>query len=225
MRRKLLAEFLGTALLLAIVVGSGIMAQRLAPQQPALCLLANSIATAAGLFVLIAALAPVSGAHFNPCVTLVARVQRRLTSRAAAGYLTAQLIGAVSGVILAHAMFALPSLQLGVQARATPGELLGECVATAGLLFIIGSPRAASPCSAAARVSLWILAAYWFTSSTSFANPAVTLARGLTATFAGIAPDSVLPFIAAQFLGAGVGACLAAGLRPAPLPQAQNPPA
>jgi glycerol uptake facilitator-like aquaporin len=202
MIRRVAAEGLGTALLLAIVVGSGIMGERLAAGNAAIALLANSIATGAGLFVLIAVFAPVSGAHFNPAVTLALAIERAFPARDVAAYLTAQVGGACLGTFLAHAMFGLPVLQVGVRERTTAGEWLGEAVATFGLLLIIRLLSRASRQEIASAVALWITAAYWFTSSTSFANPAVTIARSLTDTFAGIAPANMPAFIAAQFAGA-----------------------
>ena len=202
MIRRLTAEALGTALLLAIVVGSGIMGERLAGGNTAVALLANTIATGAGLFVLICAFAPVSGAHFNPAVTLAAVLDRALPWNEAVAYVAVQVTAACAGVIAAHAMFGMSLLQTSAHARPTAGELLGEVIATFGLLLTIRlSARAPLP-QVAAAVALWITAAYWFTSSTSFANPAVTFARSLTDTYAGIAPNDVLPFIAAQLVGA-----------------------
>ena len=203
MNRRVAAEGLGTALLLATVVGSGIMGERLADGNAAVALLANTIATGAGLFTLITIFAPISGGHFNPAVTLAAVVEQTVTAKDAIAYIAAQFVGAVVGVLVAHAMFALPLLQTSAHARGTLGEYLGEVVATFGLLLAIRlSARSPLP-QIAATVALWITAAYWFTSSTSFANPAVTLARSLTDTFTGIAPNHVLGFIAAQLLGAG----------------------
>jgi glycerol uptake facilitator-like aquaporin len=202
--RAVAVEYLGTALLLAIVIGSGIMAERLAGGNAAVALLANSIATGAGLFVLICIFAPISGAHFNPAVTLSALLDRAISCRQAAGYLAAQLAGACSGALIAHAMFGMALLQASRHERETFGECVGEVVATFGLLLTIRlSARAPLP-QIAAAVALWIVAAYWFTSSTSFANPAVTIARSLTDTFAGIAPGSVAAFIAAQLIGVGL---------------------
>lgn len=201
MTRRLFSEALGTALLLAIVVGSGIMAEKLAAGNAAVALLANAVATGAGLFVLITIFAPISGAHFNPAVTLAAAIQRTIKATEAAAYALVQTIGAVCGVIAAHAMFGLPLIQTSAHERGTFGEGLGEVIATFGLVLTIGlSARAPLP-QIAAAVALWITAAYWFTSSTSFANPAVTFARSLTNTFAGIAPNHVLAFIVAQSVG------------------------
>ncbi len=197
--RRLAAEAGGTALLLATVVGSGIMAERLAGGNAAFALLGNTIATGAILFVLITVLAPVSGAHLNPAVTLSALLQRTIAWRPALLYLLAQCAGAVAGVMLAHLMFEKAPLEIGVKARAAPALWLAEAVATAGLVgTIIGAARFRLDAVAAA-VGLYITAAYWFTSSTSFANPAVTLARGLTDSFAGIALGHVPAFVLVQF--------------------------
>ena len=208
--RPVVAEALGTALLLAIVVGSGIMGQRLAAGNDAVALLANTIATGAGLFTLITIFAPVSGAHFNPVVSLAAVISGDLSVKHAAAYIAAQFVGAVSGVLAAHGMFGLPLLQLSERTRGSFGEGLGEVVATFGLLLTIRLSAKAPVAQIAAAVALWITAAYWFTSSTSFANPAVTFARSLTDTFAGIAPNHVPAFIAAQVLGA-IAAVLVGG--------------
>jgi len=199
--RRAAAEAAGTALLLAIVVGSGIMGERLANGNLAIALLANSLATGAGLYVLIVILGPISGAHFNPVVSSVSAWEGQLPARVCAVYVLAQLAGAFSGVVAAHAMFGLPLLQVSVHLRPTPGEALGEAIATFGLVLVIllGSRfrREAIPVAVAA----FITSAYWFTSSTSFANPAVTLARSVTDTFAGISPQSVPVFIGGQVLG------------------------
>jgi glycerol uptake facilitator-like aquaporin len=195
--RRLAAETLGSALLLATVVGSGIMAERLAGGNDALALLANAIATGCMLFVLIAALGPISGAHFNPAVTLSLALRREVTLTDAALYLPAQIAGAILGVILAHAMFDLSLLQESTTARTGSDQWIAEAVATFGLLFTIYGTRH-TPALVAPAVALFITAAYWFTASTSFANPAVTLARALTDTFAGIAPQDAPAFIAVQ---------------------------
>ena len=202
--RRAAAEALGTALLLAIVVGSGIMGEKLAAGNDAVALLANTLATGAGLFTLITIFGPISGAHFNPAVTLAAAVERTLPFREAAAYVAAQFSGAVAGVLAAHAMFGLALVQSSGHARGTIGEGLGEVIATFGLLLTIRLSSQAPLPHVAAAVSLWITAAYWFTSSTSFANPAVTFARSLTDSFAGIAPNHVAAFIASQLLGAGL---------------------
>jgi glycerol uptake facilitator-like aquaporin len=200
--RRLAAETLGTALLLAAVVGSGIMAERLAGGNVAVALLGNTLATGAALVVLITMFGPVSGAHFNPAVTLVLWLKRRMGAKAALAYLAAQLIGAVLGVWLAHAMFGEAIIQVSAKLRSAPGQALSEFVATFGLIgAILGAVRY-RPEAVAMTVGLYIAAAYWFTASTSFANPAVTLARSLSNSFAGIAPASVPAFLAAQLLGA-----------------------
>lgn len=214
--RRLLAEFLGTALLLAVVAGSGIMGEQLATvgsANPAaitgLALLANSLATGAGLFVLIMLFGPVSGAHFNPVVSLVAMLQRQLSPRAFAGYVSAQILGGVSGILATHAMFNLALWQASAKVRSGGHLWWAELVATFGLVLTIQglSRRQAALPAIAASVALYIVAAYWFTASTSFANPAVTLARSLTDTFTGIRLQDVMGFILAQ----GVGALLALG--------------
>ena len=201
MIRRVAAEALGTALLLAIVVGSGIMGEKLADGNAAVALLANTLATGAGLFVLIIIFAPISGAHFNPAVTLAAAVQRTISVKDALAYGVAQVVGAICGVLSAHAMFGLALVQTSAHERGTFGEGLGEVIATFGLVLTIGLSARAPLAQIAAAVALWITAAYWFTSSTSFANPAVTFARSLTDTFAGIAPNHVPSFVAAQLIG------------------------
>lgn len=200
--RRLAAEALGTAFLLAIVVGSGIMGARLAGGNLALALLANTLATGAGLVVLITIFGPVSGAHFNPAVSLVFALRRELPGRLAAAYVAAQVIGGVLGVLAAHAMFAEPILQVSTRLRDGPGQAFSEAVATFGLIATILGTLRFRPTATPAAVGLYITAAYWFTASTSFANPAVTLARSLSDTFAGIAPSSAPAFIAAQVAGA-----------------------
>jgi glycerol uptake facilitator-like aquaporin len=199
--RRLLAEFIGSAALLATVVGSGVMGQQLAQGNDALALLANAAATAGMLYVLIATLGPVSGAHFNPVVSLWARSRGELDGRAALLYPLAQVAGAVLGVLLAHAMFDLTLLQPGDRMRTGAGQWLSETVATCGLLLTIGLGLRHRPPAVPALVAAYIFAAYWFTASTSFANPAVTLARALTRTFAGIRPQDVGGFLLAQVLG------------------------
>jgi glycerol uptake facilitator-like aquaporin len=207
--RRATAEALGTALLLAIVVGSGIMGEDLAAGNKAVALLANTMATGAGLFVLITIFAPISGAHFNPAVTLAALVARTLSFKEALAYVAVQFVGAIAGVLAAHAMFGLPLVQTSAHARGTIGESLGEVIATFGLVLTIRlSDRAPLP-QVAAAVALWITAAYWFTSSTSFANPAVTFARSLTNTFAGIAPNHVVAFMISQLVGMGLALMVA----------------
>jgi glycerol uptake facilitator-like aquaporin len=201
--RRLAAEGLGTALLLSAIVGSGIMAERLAAGNGAVALLANTIATGAALVVLITVLAPVSGAHFNPAVSLVFALRREIGWRDTLLYMAVQMVSAILGVWLAHAMFALPLLEVSHKMREGPAQGLSEFVATFGLvLAIVGGShhRAHVP----SLVGLYIAAAYWFTASTSFANPAVTIARSLSDTFAGIAPTGTATFIAAQLAGAVV---------------------
>jgi glycerol uptake facilitator-like aquaporin len=200
--RAIAAEALGSAGLLAVVVGSGIMGERLALGNDAIALLANSLATAAALFVLIVALGPVSGAHFNPVVTLAAVLCRELRWRDLAAYSIAQLAGAVLGVWIAHAMFALPIVQVSSKVRWGAGQWIAEFVAAFGLVACIRLCARHGLVVVAAAVACYIGAAYWFTASTSFANPAVTIARALTDSFAGIHPAGVAPFIAAQIAGA-----------------------
>jgi arsenate reductase len=192
-------------LLVAIVVGSGIAAQRLSPGDVGLQLLENSLATGAGLGALILALGPVSGAHFNPVVTLADRVFRRIDSRTACWYVVAQVVGACVGCIIANLMFDLPAVTLSTHNRSSAGVGLGEVVATFGLLLtIIGIVRSGRTNMVAFAVGAYIAAAYWFTSSTSFANPAVTIGRTLTNTFAGIKPSSVPLFVACQLVGGAI---------------------
>lgn len=200
MTRKLAAEALGTALLLISVVGSGIMAATLAGGNIALALLANAIATGCMLFGIITVLGPISGAHFNPAVTLAFLLRREIDPAAALAYVAVQVAGAVLGVWLAHLMFDLPVLQLSATARSSGGLWLAEGVATFGLLFVIFGGLRSRPEAVPTLVALYITGAYWFTASTSFANPAVTIARGLTETFAGIAPGHIPAFVAAQLL-------------------------
>jgi glycerol uptake facilitator-like aquaporin len=192
---------LGTAFLLAAVVGSGIMAAKLAGGNGALALLCNTIATGAILTVLILTLGPISGAHFNPAVSLAAVLRGDMTARATALYIGAQLTGAIAGVWAAHLMFELPVLQISLTTRTGFGQWLAEAIATFGLLLTILGCSARSPAAVPYAVGLYITAAYWFTASTSFANPAVTIARSLSDTFAGIAPAGVIAFIAAQLVG------------------------
>jgi glycerol uptake facilitator-like aquaporin len=198
---RLVAEGLGTALLLAIVIGSGIMGDRLAAGNVALALLGNTIATGAGLVVLITIFGPLSGAHFNPVVSLMFAARRELSWSAAAAYIVVQIVGAILGVWLAHAMFAEPILQVSTKMREGWPQGLSEAVATFGLIAtILGSLRFRSEATPM-MVGLYITAAYWFTASTSFANPAVTIARSMSDTFAGIAPASAPQFIIAQLIG------------------------
>ncbi len=203
--RRVAAEAVGTALLLAVVVGSGIMAQKLAGGNGAIALLANALATGAGLSVLILALGPVSGAHFNPVVTLGAVNSGNLSGRDAALYLGAQFLGAMAGVALAHGMFELPLYSISSHPRSGSGQWIAEAVATFGLILTIRLVERAGPGAVAAAVGAYIFAAYWFTASTSFANPAVTVARSLTDTFAGIRPQDVPGFVLAQALGGAGG--------------------
>ena len=198
MIRRLVAEAMGTALLLTIVVGSGIMGERLAAGNDAIALLGNSIATGAGLVVLIHIFGPVSGAHFNPAVTLAVALMRQIGWRTALLYGVVQSVGAILGVWLAHAMFDLPILQAGAKVRTGTGQWTSEAVATLGLLATILLGLKANTKSVPALVACYITAAYWFTASTSFANPAVTIARSLTDTFAGIRWLDMPGFIAAQ---------------------------
>ncbi len=200
--RRLTAEALGTALLLAIVVGSGIMGERLAGGNDAIALLGNTLATGAGLVVLITIFGPVSGAHFNPAVTLAFALRRELPARVALAYVAAQVMGAVLGVFAAHAMFAEPVLQVSTKLREGPAQAWSEAVATFGLVATILGALRFKPDFTPVAVGLYITSAYWFTASTSFANPAVTLARSLSNTFAGIAPGSAPAFIAAQLVAA-----------------------
>jgi len=199
--RRLVAEALGTGLLLATVVGSGIMARRLAGDT-ALALLGNTLPTGAMLVVLILIFAPVSGAYLNPCVSLVAGIRGDQSWPEVASYVTAQIAGAILGVWLAHAMFELPLWQVSGTVRSGPGQWLAEFVATFGLVTTILGCRAGAPQAIAVAVGLYITAAYWFTASTSFANPAVTIARAVSDTFAGIAPAGVPAFILAELAGA-----------------------
>lgn len=202
MRNRLAAEFIGTAILLAAVVGSGIMGERLAGGNVAVALLANAIATGAVLYALIAALGPVSGAHFNPLVTLSQAFLGRQSWNSAGAYIATQIIAAVLGVALAHWMFELPAFFPSHHLRSGSAQFVSEMVATFGLLLIILQCARHKPESVAAAVALYITGAYWFTASTSFANPAVTLARSLTDTFSGIRPLDAPGFIGAQCLGA-----------------------
>jgi glycerol uptake facilitator-like aquaporin len=199
--RRLAAEALGTAFLLAAVVGSGIMAQRLSAGNDALALLGNTLPTGAILVVLILIFGPVSGAHLNPAVSVALALRRNLPWQDATAYIAAQIIGGVIGVWIAHLMFELPVWQISLHARGGAGQLLAECVATFGLLLTIFGCSAKAPAAIPFAVGLYITSAYWFTASTSFANPAVTIARALSDTFAGIAPDGVAAFIAAQIAG------------------------
>ena len=210
--RRLAAEGVGSFFLFACVIGSGIMAANLSQGNDAVALLGNTIATGAILFVLITILGPVSGAHMNPAVSLVAASRRELRWTDASAYIAAQLAFGIAGAWAAHVMFDLPTLQLSVKSRTGLGQWVGEAIATFGLILtILGSVRF-RPHWTPATVALYITAAYWFTSSTSFANPAITVARSLTDTFAGIAPHDVPLFVVAQLLGAAAAAALANAL-------------
>jgi arsenate reductase len=213
--RKATAEFVGTAFLVAIVVGSGIFAQRLSPNDTGLQLLENSTATGAGLVALILAFGSVSGAHFNPVVSLADRLLGGLRGTATAVYLGAQVLGACVGSMIANLMFDLPAVTLSTHSRSSGGLLLGEAVATFGLLLVVlGVVRSGRGSVAPFAVGAYIAAAYWFTSSTSFANPAVTIGRTLTDTFAGIELSSAPAFIAAQLVGGAAAVALAGYLFP-----------
>ncbi|MEQ1501614.1 MAG: MIP/aquaporin family protein [Myxococcota bacterium] len=212
--RRLVAEALGTGLLVAAVVGSGVMAERLAGGSVGLALLANTIATGAALVALIHTFGPVSGAQFNPAVTLADGVLGALPPTDAAGYVVAQVIGGVAGAILADAMFDLPLVRWSDHARTGAGQWLGEFVATFGLLGVIASCSRRTPAVTPWAVAAWIVGAYWFTSSTSFANPAVTVARAFTDTFAGIRPVDVPAFVVAQLAGAGAAVAVFGWLVP-----------
>ena len=200
--RRLLAEFLGSAFLAAVVIGSGIAAARLSPDDTGLALLENAAATAAGLFAIILMFGPISGGHFNPVVSLVDAYFGGLSRRDAAKYIPAQIAGCICGAVLANLMFALSAVSVAQTHRATPAHMLAEAVATIGLLMVIFSlARTGRGATAPAAVGAYIGAAYWFTSSTSFANPAITIGRGFSDTFAGIAPASVPSFALAQLAG------------------------
>lgn len=207
--RRVAGEALGTCLLLAAVVGSGIMAERLS-SDVAIALLCNTLATGAVLFVIILIFAPISGAHFNPAITLVAFLDRKIAGREAISYAAAQIVGGIIGVLIVHAMFSEPIFAWGTKARAGFGQWLSEAVAAFGLVVTVLALQKRQLEAVAAAVALYIVAAYWFTASTSFANPAVTLARALTPTFAGILPHDAPAFIAAQLVGA-LGGWICAG--------------
>jgi glycerol uptake facilitator-like aquaporin len=217
--RRLLAEFLGSALLAAVVIGSGIAAQRLSPGQTGLELLENAAVTAAGLYAIILMFGPVSGGHFNPVVSFADAASGGLSWRDAAAYLPAQVAGCTAGAVLANLMFALPAVTISTKQRASGAHFLSEIIATAGLLLVIFSlARSGRARSAPAAVGAYIGAAYWFTSSTSFANPAITIGRMFSDTFAGIAPGSVLSFIGAQVIGGAAAVALVKALYPAITP-------
>lgn len=209
---RLLAEALGTALLLATVVGSGIMATRLGGGNDGLALLANAAATAGALYALITVLGPTSGAHFNPAVSVVARLRGEMGTRDLLFFVGVQVVAAIAGVLLAHAMFGEPLWQPGTRARTGAAQWLSEGVATSGLVLVIRLGARHRAAQVPALVAAYIFAAYWFTASTSFANPAVTLARSLTQSFAGIRPEDVAGFVAAQFAGALLGLWIAGRL-------------
>lgn len=224
MPRALLAEALGTMLLLATVVGSGIMGQTLSAGNAAVALLANAGATAGALYVLITVLGSISGAHFNPVVTLAMRLRGDLDTRTAAAYVLMQCVGAIAGVLLAHAMFDLPLLQPGTRVRTGTAQWLSEGVATFGLLLTIMLGLRHRAQAIPALVASYIFAAYWFTASTSFANPAVTLARVVTQTFSGIRPLDAPAFIGAQLVGAALALLVSRMLlAPAATPSPEAP--
>jgi glycerol uptake facilitator-like aquaporin len=217
--RRLVAEALGTALLIVAVIGSGIMATNLSPDDVGLQLLENAAATAGALIGLILMFGAVSGAHFNPAVTLVDRWFGTITTRDALGYIAAQTVGGCVGAIIANLMFSLPAIEWSTTSRSSGGLWLSEVVATIGLLLVIhGCVRTGRPAAVPFAVGAWIGGAYWFTSSTSFANPAVTVARMLSNSFAGIEPSSAPMFILMQLIGAGLAAALIGFLYPRPTP-------
>jgi glycerol uptake facilitator-like aquaporin len=220
MLRRIAAEGLGSLLLAATVIGSGIMAERLAAGNLAVALIANTGATVAVLATLIALFGPVSGAHFNPAVSLVQALRGALAWRDAAAYVPIQVLGCCAGAVLAHAMFSLPLIQSSLHERTGMGQWIGEFVATLGLLLVVLGHRKAE--DVPWMVAAWIGAAYWFTSSTSFANPAITIARSLSNTFAGISPSHVPAFILAQLLGALVAVAVARLLFPKPTPDSAS---
>ena len=206
--RAVVAEGIGSFFLFACVIGSGIMATNLSQGNNAIALLGNTLATGAILYVLIAMLGPISGAHFNPAVSLVSASRGDLTWRVAAVYIVAQVVFGILGALAAHLMFDLPILQMSVKARTGLGQWASEAIATFGLILTILGTLRHRPQWVPASVALYITAAYWFTSSTSFANPAITIVRSLSDTFAGIAPQDVPPFVLAQLLGAAMAAAL-----------------
>lgn len=209
-RKALLAEAIGTMLLLTIVIGSGIMAERLSAGNTAIALLANTAATVGGLYILIEVFGPVSGAHFNPVVSMVMALRGELPASRALAYVIVQLVAAIAGAVLAHAMFDLPLQQVSSKLRTGQGQWIAEAVATAGLLLVILRAPAGK---ASAMVAAYIGAAYWFTASTSFANPAAVMGRMVSDTFAGIAPASASAFMAAQLIGGLIGWGLANSLK------------
>ncbi|HUL67894.1 MAG TPA: MIP/aquaporin family protein [Burkholderiaceae bacterium] len=209
--RRLAAELIGTALLLAVVIGSGIMAERLSGGNMGVALLANALATVGGLYILIEAFAPISGAHFNPAVSLVMSARGALAPSLLVSYIVVQLMGAVLGAWLAHLMFDMSVLQFSTKVRSGPGQWIAEVVATFGLLFVILRAPASR---VAIMVAAYIGAAYWFTASTSFANPAAAFGRMFSDSFAGIAPSSVPGFVIAQLVGAGLAVLAHRGFSP-----------
>ena len=217
--RRIAAEALGTAFLLAAVVGSGIMGERLAGGNVAIALLANSLATGAALVALILAFGPISGAHFNPAVSLAQASRARISGREAAAFVAAQLIGAFAGVACAHLMFGEPLLAASTHARSGMAQAFSEGVATFGLVAVIFGCGRGQPGSVAFAVGAYIMAAYWFTASTSFANPAVTLGRAATDSFSGIRPADVPAFIGAQLAGAALATGWSAWIEASPLPE------
>lgn len=206
--KRVASETIGTTLLLVAIVGSGIMGERLAGGNVAIALLANSIATGGALIALILAFGPISGAHFNPVVTLTLAGTPALPWRVVPAYLAAQILGAIAGVWLAHGMFQVPIIEIGTHARTGAGQWIAEAVATFGLLIVIRGSARHSPIATPFAVAAYITGAYWFTASTSFANPAVTIARALTDSFAGIRPADAPAFILAQLVGGGMAATL-----------------
>lgn len=211
-QRRLLAEYIGTAGLLATVIGSGIMAERLAGGNVAIALLGNTLATGAILVVLITVFGPVSGAHFNPAVTFAFMLRKEIEKSEAVIYIIVQVAGAITGMVIAHAMFEEQIYQLSTKVRNGPAQMFSEAVATFGLVLTIFGAVRHRPDSVAWMVGLYITAAYWFTASTSFANPAVTIARAMTDTFSGIQPADAPYFILFQFLGAAFAVFVAARL-------------
>jgi glycerol uptake facilitator-like aquaporin len=220
--RRLAAEFLGAFFLLAAVVGSGIMGMALADGNQGLALLANSLATGAVLIVIILIFGPISGAHFNPAVTLAFALRRDLAWSIAVAYVGVQIVGAMLGVWAAHGMFELELAQISQTARTGGAQWLAEAIATFGLVLTILGVLRQEPKAVPYAVGLYIMAAYWFTASTSFANPAVTIARGFTDTFAGIAPAHVAPFIASQLLGAGLATFVCGWMEKEPSPKSTS---
>lgn len=219
-KQKIGAEALGTTLLLAVVIGSGIMAERLAGGNMAIALIANTLATVGGLYILIEVFGPISGAHFNPAVSLVMAYRRQLAWSLTAGYIVAQLLGAMLGTWLAHAMFDLPIMQFSTKVRAGGGQWIAEGVATFGLLLVI---LRAPATRVAAMVAAYIGAAYWFTASTSFANPAAAFGRMFSESFAGIAPSSVPGFVLAELAGAAAAVAVHHFFRGAPVAPVVEP--